>query len=100
MQVRDRQSALRVERAIYARVAAAMRYPDPSALLKELSRDRTRRYSAAQLVEKWAGAAAQAAPGTAWNLYVHVPYCKSICDFCNYTRLRVSSTEALDAYAA
>ncbi len=100
MPARDRQNALRLERAIYARVAAAMRYPDPSSLLKDLSRDRQRRYSPVEISARWATAAAQNRPGTAWNLYVHVPYCKSICDFCNYSRLRVSSTEALDAYAA
>ena len=32
------------------------------------------------------------------HLYVHVPFCKSICTFCNYERLRPSSKEALDQY--
>ena len=32
------------------------------------------------------------------NCYVHVPFCKSICTFCNYERLRPSSTELLEQY--
>ncbi len=31
-------------------------------------------------------------------MYLHVPFCKSICSFCNYKRLRVSSSEALTGY--
>jgi len=33
--------------------------------------------------------------GTSNNLYVHVPFCKSICSFCNYDRLKPGSPEAL-----
>lgn len=32
------------------------------------------------------------------HLYVHVPFCKSICSFCNYERLRPSRPERLRAY--
>jgi coproporphyrinogen III oxidase-like Fe-S oxidoreductase len=32
------------------------------------------------------------------NCYVHVPFCKSICTFCNYERLRPSSTDLLEQY--
>ena len=32
------------------------------------------------------------------HVYIHVPFCKSICSFCNYERLRPSSKEALDDY--
>ena len=32
------------------------------------------------------------------HLYIHVPFCKSICSFCNYERLRPSSKDALDDY--
>ena len=32
------------------------------------------------------------------HLYIHVPFCKSICSFCNYERLRPSSKEALHDY--
>jgi len=40
------------------------------------------------------------APASARNhLYLHVPFCKSICSFCNYERLRPSSPDQLTAYA-
>ena len=32
------------------------------------------------------------------HLYIHVPFCKSICTFCNYERLRPSSKDALNDY--
>ena len=32
------------------------------------------------------------------NLYVHVPFCKSICTFCNYERLKPSTTDLLKEY--
>jgi coproporphyrinogen III oxidase-like Fe-S oxidoreductase len=32
------------------------------------------------------------------NLYVHVPFCKSICTFCNYERLKPSTTDLLNDY--
>lgn len=92
--------SLRIERAIYAKVVAAMDYPEPSALVHDMSGSRSRRHRADMLVERWKSAveAAIATPDSAFNLYVHVPYCKSICDFCNYRRLRVSSKEGLDEY--
>lgn len=33
-------------------------------------------------------------------LYIHVPFCKSICHFCNYDRLRPSSPELLRTWLA
>ena len=27
------------------------------------------------------------------NIYIHVPFCKSICSFCNYERLRPSNPD-------
>ena len=30
------------------------------------------------------------------HLYVHVPFCKSICQFCNYERLRPSNSKELE----
>ncbi len=33
-------------------------------------------------------------------LYIHVPFCKSICHFCNYDRLRPSSPELLKTWLA
>ena len=32
------------------------------------------------------------------NIYIHVPFCKSICNFCNYERLRPSSPDLLEAW--
>ena len=34
------------------------------------------------------------------NIYIHVPFCKSICNFCNYERLRPSSPQLLEAWLA
>lgn len=37
----------------------------------------------------------------AWNhVYIHVPFCKSICSFCNYDRLRPSHPDQLRAWTA
>ncbi len=33
------------------------------------------------------------------HVYIHVPYCKSICSFCNYERLRPSHPDLLKNYA-
>jgi hypothetical protein len=86
------------ERAVYAQVVAAMDYPEPSTLLHRLAERRSRNFARDELLSTWRQAAAEASDEAAWNLYVHVPYCKSICSFCNYKRLRVSSREALDRY--
>ena len=32
------------------------------------------------------------------NIYIHVPFCKSICSFCNYERLRPSNPDLLKAW--
>jgi len=32
------------------------------------------------------------------HVYIHVPFCKSICSFCNYERLRPSSSDRLERY--
>jgi coproporphyrinogen III oxidase-like Fe-S oxidoreductase len=32
------------------------------------------------------------------NIYIHVPFCKSICNFCNYERLRPSNPRLLEAW--
>lgn len=92
--------SLRIERAIYAKVVAAMDYPEPSALVHDMGGSRSRRHRADMLAERWKSAVqtALSMPDSAFNLYVHVPYCKSICDFCNYRRLRVSSREGLDEF--
>src|SRR5262245_36149890 len=92
--------ALERERAIYARVVAAMGHPEPSTLLHELDAPRSRRYSPRDLGALWERALARAPQHAAYNLYLHVPYCKSICTFCNYKRLRVSTREALDEFVS
>jgi coproporphyrinogen III oxidase-like Fe-S oxidoreductase len=52
-----------------------------------------------QIAEQWALAAADASDERAANnLYIHVPFCKSICSFCNYERLRPSNPDLLTAY--
>ena len=32
------------------------------------------------------------------NIYIHVPFCKSICSFCNYERLRPSHPDLLKSW--
>jgi coproporphyrinogen III oxidase-like Fe-S oxidoreductase len=97
---RRRSSATENERAIYARVVAELGYPEPSTLVHRLNETRSRRVAPSELLPHWRNAAAKASDEAAWNMYVHVPYCKSICSFCNYKRLIVSSREALDEYVA
>jgi hypothetical protein len=48
------------------------------------------------VAELWRSAPAHAQT----HLYVHVPFCKSICSFCNYERLRPSSPDQLQAWLA
>ena len=33
-------------------------------------------------------------------LYIHVPFCKSICSFCNYDRLQPSAPDLLNTWLA
>ncbi len=75
-----------------------MTFADPSAIATSGAQET--RYSVRELGKTWRAAVRGAGEEAAWNLYVHVPYCKSICTFCNYQRLRVSSVEALDEYVA
>jgi len=97
---RRRPTSISSERAIYGRVVEEMDYPEPSSLIHHVTEARARRRSPRDLVPLWRQAATTADPTSAWNMYVHVPYCKSICTFCNYKRLKVSSREALDEYVA
>ena len=55
----------------------------------------------ADVVDLWRDAATRQAPGELSpinHVYVHVPFCKSICSFCNYERLRPSSPKMLHAW--
>jgi coproporphyrinogen III oxidase-like Fe-S oxidoreductase len=98
---RRRAPSLERERSIYAQVVKAMQYPEASMLVHQLGSARSRRYAPQELTQHWARAVAKADRASAvWNMYVHVPYCKSLCTFCNYKRLRVSSKEALNEYVA
>ena len=57
-------------------------------------------WSEEAVAELWKDAAAASASGrkTHNHMYVHVPFCKSICSFCNYERLRPSRPELLQEY--
>ena len=53
-------------------------------------------YTNAQVAELWAAQATRTyAQPAANHLYVHVPFCKSICSFCNYDRLRPGSADVM-----
>ena len=53
-----------------------------------------------EVAEFWADAIANPSVDeeTQNNIYIHVPFCKSICSFCNYERLRPSNPELLKAW--
>ncbi|HMV66519.1 MAG TPA: radical SAM protein [Myxococcota bacterium] len=53
-----------------------------------------------EITEKWrvAANAADRRRDAVNHVYIHVPFCKSICHFCNYERLRPSSSELLDQF--
>jgi hypothetical protein len=90
--------SLHKERAALAGLAASMTHSDPASLVWRLCGPE-RRLTPRELLRIWADASRDPWAGeAAWNFYVHVPYCKSICSFCNYKRLRVSSREALEEY--
>lgn len=88
------------ERAIYERVVAAMDYPEPSALVHDMGGSRVREFARDELLRVWREAVDRSSDDAAWNVYLHVPFCKSICDFCNYKRLHVSSRAGLDTFVA
>ena len=60
----------------------------------------SKEWSEEAVAELWKDAAAASASGrkTHNHMYVHVPFCKSICSFCNYERLRPSRPELLQEY--
>lgn len=53
-----------------------------------------------EIVERWriAATSEQRRRDAVNHVYIHVPFCKSICSFCNYERLRPSSSDLLDQY--
>lgn len=58
-------------------------------------------YTTQQVAERWA--AADRDPGlvpAVNHVYLHVPFCKSICSFCNYERLQPRRPELLRIYEA
>lgn len=57
------------------------------------------RWTDEQLAHAWAEAGRRPGRGTELNhVYVHVPFCKSICHFCNYKRLRPAHAGLLDLW--
>jgi coproporphyrinogen III oxidase-like Fe-S oxidoreductase len=62
----------------------------------------TKVWSEEQVAELWAqGVARSAGELEPLNcVYIHVPFCKSICNFCNYDRLQPSSPELLNTWLA
>ena len=61
---------------------------------------RQRRWTEPELAELWTAAVQdrQARQTGSNHLYVHVPFCKSICSFCNYDRLKPSTPDALKGW--
>lgn len=84
-------------RKLQDRYAAVSGLPDASRLA--YLRGPLLAQSLDQVAELWS--AAREVPGALPaqnNVYVHVPFCKSICRFCNYERLRPSNPGWLRAY--
>ncbi|MCA9592839.1 MAG: radical SAM protein [Myxococcales bacterium] len=100
MPPRSDLARLRLEREIYARVVATMDYPEASVLVHDIAGSRSRRFTPSELRDRWHSAMERAPENGAFNVYIHVPYCKSICDFCNYKRLHVASRAGLDEFVA
>lgn len=89
-------SRLAARRALHARVVQVERLIGPSQVA--YMRGEPKRWTEAELAVEWRRAAENARPGTHNNVYVHVPFCKSICAFCNYDRLKPSNPAALRAW--
>jgi coproporphyrinogen III oxidase-like Fe-S oxidoreductase len=83
---------------LHERVDRASRIVSPSQVAYIRGAPHT--WSEAELAVQWQGAARDFQQrGTGTNhLYVHVPFCKSICSFCNYDRLKPSTPDALKAW--
>lgn len=57
-------------------------------------------WTEAEIADKWkvAANASDRRKDAVNHVYIHVPFCKSICSFCNYERLRPSDPALLDQY--
>ena len=83
-------------RRLHAAFLRACEPPDASWLV-HLGRVK-RRWEASEVAALWASSPRR---DDAWNhVYIHVPFCKSICSFCNYDRLRPSHPDQLRAWTA
>lgn len=85
--------------ALHQAFVEVCRPPDAS-WLAFMGRHR-RRHSTAEVAQLWAAADRDPGQVDAVNhVYVHVPFCKSICSFCNYERLQPRHPDLLRAYEA
>ncbi len=74
--------------------------PPDGSWLAYLGRHRAA-YSTADVAARWARADRDPGDAPAVNhVYLHVPFCKSICSFCNYERLRPRHPALLQRYEA
>lgn len=80
---------------LHAAVANATMWQDASSM--EAIGEDPEAFSEEAVRDLWAAAPPRAHDG-AHHVYVHVPFCKSVCTFCNYKRLRPSSPQLLDRY--
>ncbi len=89
---------LTLRQELQDRYAEVSRLPDASRLA--YLRGPAHTVTEEMIADLWREAAANPPPGgpTANNLYIHVPFCKSLCSFCNYERLRPSAPDQLRAY--
>ena len=83
-------------RALHDAYAAASGLPDASRLAHLHGPEE--HFSEEEVAALWEAAVTQTPADTLNNVYVHVPFCKSICSFCNYERLRPSRPELLEQW--
>lgn len=95
------------ENWIAARVALHASYEavekiDEASRLAYLHGTAPRSFSLEEVRALWSEALARPASRAATRnqVYVHVPFCKSLCTFCNYERLKPSSPDLLEAWLA
>ncbi len=80
---------------LHRALLGAARWGDASSLDTVVEQRST--FSEAEVAAWWAQAPVRS-DAHVNHVYVHVPFCKSICTFCNYKRLRPSSPELLRQY--